>query len=862
MVDRNGRRPGPRWRRGLQIAAACIVVLIGAFAVGSAVAGPFFWYSCSLDGLQIHGPARASVLLSRDGKRLGLLGASGARIPVSLPKVSPALRKAIVDTEDRRFYDNNGIDYIGILRALRSDVTSGQFAQGASTIEQQLVRNLYLDPQQSLGRKVREGCLAVQLDRRWSKDRILTAYLNDIYFGHQAYGIEAAARTYFGVHAKNLSLEQAALLAGLPQAPSAYDPISRPGAARTRRAEVLKAMVQAGDLSRRRYRRAVHRPLGLRPRQAPGLSRQTYLSDFITSQLIDQYGAERIRRGGLHIYTTLDLKMQTAATRAIRGTLDRKEDPAGSVVSIDPDTGQIRAMAIAQTGKRISFDVAADGQRQAGSTFKMFVLTQAVQRKINPWSTKYLSAPFLERDNTRIQTFEHTYYGRIPLTKATLLSDNTVFARLTLDVGPKPVADLAEQMGIQSHLKPVPTIGLGANAISPLDLASAYATLAAGGVAHQPTILTKVVFPGGRTVGASRPRGKRVVDEKVAAVVTRILAANVRSGTGTAAALAGRPVAGKTGTTDSFADAWFAGWVPQLTTVAWVGYPTNERPMRNVHGIAGVTGGTLPAQMWHAYMTAALHGQPVEQFASSDAPPYKPWCGRYEFARTWRDARKQDGSCKKHKKKARTTTAKTTTKRKTTTAKTTTVHTTTRTTTLPGTTTTPPPTTTAPPATTTTTPTTTTTATTTTTPTTTTAPTTTPRPDAGNRLGRPVPPQHLCPPLVLVDKRRGDLRPARPPRQRHAALFRELLEHGRAEGVQPLVLGCDLAGQLIALGLPLGHIVLDLEQAVPVADAFLDGAGHAALLLHFAVPTDAAVVLAESSSESRIRAIPRTSVSR
>jgi penicillin-binding protein 1A len=256
----------------------------------------------------------------------------------------------------------------------------------------------------------------------------------------------------------------------------------------------------------------------------------------------------------------------------------------------------------------------------------------------------------------------------------------------------------------------VPSIVLGVNAVSPLDLASAYATLADGGVAHDPSILAKVVFPGGHAERASRPKGRQVVDPRVAAVVTRILAANVRAGTGTAAALTGRPTAGKTGTTDSFADAWFAGWVPQLTTVTWVGYPTGERPMRGVHGIAGVTGGTLPAQIWHAFMTEALRGRSVEQFASPGSPAYERWCGRYQFARTWRDARKQS-ACKheqSHTNKA------TTTRRRTTTAKATTVHTTTRTTTAttttqPTTTTTstttptttaPPPTTTAPPPTT------------------------------------------------------------------------------------------------------------------------------------------------------------------
>jgi penicillin-binding protein 1A len=703
------RKRGLRLKRGLQIVAACIVVLIGAFAVGAAVAGPFFWYPCSLDGLEAHGPSQASILVSSDGTRLGLLGATGVRQPVSLQRISPVMRKAIVDTEDRRFYENNGIDYIGIIRALRSDVSSGGFAQGGSTIEQQLVRNLYLSPQQSISRKLTEGCLAVQLDKQWSKDRILTTYLNDIYYGQEAYGIEAASEAYFGVHAKDLSLEQAALLAGLPQAPSAYDPLNRPDAAKARRAEVLRAMLDAGDISRGRYRKAVHAPLGLHPRPTRGLAGESYLTDFITNQLVNQFGAERVRQGGLRIYTTLDAKMQNAATHAILGTLDRKNDPAGSVVSIDPKTGDIRAMAIAQTGKRISYDLPVDGQRQAGSTFKMFVLTHAVERGINPYTTQYLSAPFVGPNNWHVHTFENTYSGRIPLTQATLLSDNTVYARLTLDVGPKPVAELAHAMGIQSKLKPVPSIVLGVNAVSPLDLASAYATLADGGVAHDPSILTKVVFPDGHTEQASKPKGTRVVDEKVAGVVTRVLEANVRAGTGTAAALSGRPVAGKTGTTDSFADAWFAGWVPQLTTVSWVGYPTKEKPMRGVHGIAGVTGGTLPAQIWHTYMTDALQGQPVAQFATPGSPPYKPWCGRYQFARTWHDARKHDGSCK-HRQGHTTTTKATTHARTTTTATTATTthaHTTTRTITSTQPTTTtppppPPPTTTEPPPTTTT----------------------------------------------------------------------------------------------------------------------------------------------------------------
>src|SRR5436309_3577498 len=290
MGDGNARNGGSRWKRGLQIAAACVVVLIGAFAVGTAVAGPFFWYPCSLDGLEAHGPARASILVSSDGTRLGLLGANGVRQPVSLRRISPVMRKAIVDTEDSRFYSNSGIDYIAIVRALKSDVSAGGIEQGGSTIEQQLVRNLYLTPQQSISRKLTEGCLAVQLDRQWSKDRILDTYLNDIYFGPQAYGIEAAAHRYFGLHAKDLSLDQAALLAGLPQAPSTYDPLNRPDAAKARRAEVLRAMLDAGDITRDHYRKALHSSLGLHPRPTRGLGRQTYLADYITNQLRHEVG--------------------------------------------------------------------------------------------------------------------------------------------------------------------------------------------------------------------------------------------------------------------------------------------------------------------------------------------------------------------------------------------------------------------------------------------------------------------------------------------------------------------------------------------------------------------------------------------
>jgi penicillin-binding protein 1A len=711
-------------RRRLAILAACVAVLVLAFVVGTATAGPFFWYPCSLGNTQANAQGQESVLLASDGTRIGALGASRTRIPVSFDQISPEMRKAMVAAEDRRFYQHGGVDWIGVLRALKSDVGSGSASQGGSTLTQQLVRNLYLGRQRTLTRKLTEACLAEQLDRQWSKDRILTTYLNTIYFGHGAYGIEAAARTYFGVHARQLDLDQAALLAGLPQAPSGYDPFSRPDAARARRAEVLKAMLDTGDIDRSRYVEALRSKIKLHPAKgAAAPAGLAFLDDYVRAQLVSIYGAERVRRGGLRITTTLDATMESAAMRAISGTLDRKGDPAGAVVSVDPKSGEIRALAVAQTGTQLAFDVATEGQRQAGSTFKAFVLTEAVRRGIDPWTTQYLSAPFDGPGNWHVQTYEHTYSGRIPLSQATLASDNTVFARLTLDLGPDRIAELAKQMGVQSTLKPIPSIGLGSNPVTPLDVATAYATLDSGGVEHDPQIVRNVAFPEGGTQKAPTSSPHRVLDDKIAAAVTKVLVANVNGGTGTAAALSGRPAAGKTGTTDSYADAWFAGYVPQLTTVVWVGYPDKERPMRGVHGIAGVTGGTLPAEIWHAYMSEALKGTPVAQFPNPGTPGYTPWCGEYQFARSAANAKGTSGHCNKPTttKKA-TTTAKTTTKKATTQATTQATTTAATTSAPPPTTTTTPPTTTAPPP--------------TTTPTTTAATTTTGTTTHGNGHGK------------------------------------------------------------------------------------------------------------------------------
>ena len=380
----------------------------------------------------------------------------------------------------------------------------------------------------------------------------------------------------------------------MPQSPSAYDPFENPDAALRRRAEVLRAMRDDGAISARPLpRRSAHAAQAPSGRERS--NRRSYLTDWIAAQLIDRYGAERVRRGGLRVYTTLDAQLQREAEQAITKTLDHDGDPAGRAGldrpedRRDPRDGRRPDRAPARVQHR-----RARAERQAGSTFKTFVLTEAVQRGINPWATKYLSAPFLGPRDWHVQTYEHTYSGRIPLSQATLESDNTVYARLTLDMGPARIAKLAHDMGVQTPAQGDPADRPRRDPDQPArPRRRVLHARRERGQAHAAADRARRL-PGEPDRRAEQRPSSRVLDGKVAAQVTKVLVANVQGGTGTAAQLPDRPVAGKTGTTDSYADAWFAGYVPQLATVVWVGYPDRERPMRDVHGIQ-VAGGTFPA---------------------------------------------------------------------------------------------------------------------------------------------------------------------------------------------------------------------------------------------------------------------------
>jgi penicillin-binding protein 1A len=627
-AHRRRQRGKDRRKRRLKLFLVAIVVFLLVLLASGVGAVAKFRSSCDLNKLRPVENGQNSFVYAANGSFLGSIPAEKNRTRVGLHGVSIWERKATVAIEDHRFYEHGGVDYQGIIRAAWSDLRAGHVVQGGSTIAQQLVRNLYISKERTFKRKIKEACLAIKLSRRWSKDRILSEYMNQVYYGNHAYGIEAAAQTYFSKHARQLGLGQAALLAGLPQAPSAYDPFHRPSAALDRRDEVLQAMLRYGDITPAQYQQAVaQRKLRLKPGRLYTRIREPYFFSYVRDQLIAEYGTNTVRSGGLRVYTTIDPRLQRAAVRAIKNTLYLRNDPASAVVSIAPATGAIRAMTAVTPGRTGNqFNLVAQARRQPGSTFKVFVLTAAIAEGMNPDSTYYTSAPFHYQPDPYtpawdVQTYDHTYAGSISVTSATLRSDNTVYAQLTLDVGPDKVAEMAHRLGVKSHLDVVPAMGLGADAISPLEEASAFATIAAGGIYSKPMAITKVVLANGKVdtdAGWSNPQRKRVISDGVASEVTRILEMNIQEGTGVGAYF-GRPSAGKTGTTDNHADAWFSGYTPQLETTVWVGYPGGEIPMESVHGIA-VAGGTFPATIWKLFMEAALWKSPVLNWQSPRNP--------------------------------------------------------------------------------------------------------------------------------------------------------------------------------------------------------------------------------------------------
>ncbi len=572
-----------------------------------------------------------TVVYASNGRRvLAVLRGDEDRVLVATEDMAPIMRQAIVSVEDQRFFDHKGIDVRGVARALWADLRRQAIVEGGSTITQQFVKNAYIRNERTLARKVREAALAWQLEQQWSKDRILTSYLNTIYFGNGAYGIQQASRTYYGKGAKHLELHEAAVLAGVPADPARYDPVTRPRSAKQRRRHVLGLMFEQGKITRAEYLEAVDAPLPLPEKvRLPGTrGPAAYFVNYVKDQLVEKYGAGNVFGGGLKVTSTIDLELQERARAAIEKVLKNPDGPAAALVAVEPATGAVRAMFGGRNFRESQFNLAAQAERQPGSAFKPIVLATAMREGISP-ATSLDSRPVSIDAGDRIwkvTNYDHTYLGDVSLSRAMVSSDNTVYAQLTDIVGPREIVKTAHALGIKSQLDAYFSIGLGSGAVNPLEMTRAYATIANGGrrvdgalLGNTPRVVESVErIRAGRTDDNS-PIPTQVMDADEAAVLTDILQDVVSSGTGTRAQVPGRSVAGKTGTTDNYADAWFVGYTPELAVAVWVGYPDRLRPMLTEFGGEPVTGGTLPAQIWKAFVSSL--DEPDENVAF-EYPPY------------------------------------------------------------------------------------------------------------------------------------------------------------------------------------------------------------------------------------------------
>jgi penicillin-binding protein 1A len=586
----------------------------------------------SLSSLKERDPGSNSEVLAADGSRLGFIQASELRLPAEGNEFPKVLKDATVAIEDRRFYKHEGIDYEGLVRAGVQNLVNKKTVQGGSTITMQLARNLYISNERTYERKIREAKVAEEIENEHSKEWILDKYLNTVPYGtvggQSAIGAKAAARIYFNKRLGELNLREAALLAGLPQAPSLYSPLRSPSAAKGRRDDVLSEMARSGMITRDLAERTMRRGLGLDPSTYFTRRRESYFFDYVKDELIKEYGPKTVRLGGLEVRTTVDLEKQRQARAAIETKLG-EIGPSSAIVTINPRNGYIEAMASSADYGESKFNLAAQGHRQPGSTFKIMALMAALRAGVDPDSTTYVSKSPIRIDDPQfgepfeVETYSGSGLGNVDLRKATLASDNSVYIQLALDLGPDKVKQAAWDMGIRSKLfgYPAETLGGLTDGVSPLEMANAYATIVSGGMRNRPTAITRVTFPDGRKELPARwkVRRTRAFEEGVAAKAVDILVQNIQSGTGTKASI-GCPAGGKTGTTDENTDAWFVGFTPRLSTAVWVGYPNDRTRMTGLYYGANVDGGTFPAEIWGAYMKQAKG-----RFCGDFKPPKTPF---------------------------------------------------------------------------------------------------------------------------------------------------------------------------------------------------------------------------------------------
>lgn len=639
---RHNRGGGARVLRVGLIALFCGAV-ISALCVGAYVLAIASTVQ-KLAGRKAIVAGASSQVFASEGTRLGFIQSEVLRTPVATSQMPQDLRRATVAIEDQRFYENDGIDLTGIFRSAVKDVITGEALQGGSTITMQLVRNLYLgNDVKSIKQKIAEAKLALEYNKVHSKREILTQYLNTVPYttvgGQTALGVQAASRVLFNRPVWQLDLQQSALLAGLPQAPSQYNPLLYPAVAKHRRNEVLSKMAELHYISDSTARATEAMGLQLQRGYYYSRRRENYFFEYVRQLLIERYGRSAVDRGGLKVYTTIDLHMQELAHKAIAEVLNEPGDPSSGIVTIDPHNGYIEAMAQSGNYSESQYNLAAEGHRQAGSTFKAIDLAEALSKGVDPNSTYYVSHTLTPGwlpgyPTYEVKTFENTSLNQsIDLVSATLASDNTVYAQLAADLGEQTITEMAHKMGVKIHLDSYPSEALGGLTIgvSPLEMADVYATLADGGYRNKPIAITKVVFPDGHVDSSwGRPHRKKVLSDGVTSEETKILEENVQAGTAVRSKIS-CPTAAKTGTTEELVDAWLDGYTPEYATSVWMGYPNSRVPMTDVHG-EPQQGGALPAEIWHAYMEPVVNGRCVPFPEPTEPLVYKPFFGKFALA--------------------------------------------------------------------------------------------------------------------------------------------------------------------------------------------------------------------------------------
>ena len=599
-------------------------------------------------------PPASSQIYDINGQEIANVHAAENRRPVKISQVPKDLQNAFVAVEDNRFYEHSGIDPRGIIRALYANISGRAVAEGGSTITQQLAKNAYLTQDRTLKRKVQEVFLALQLERQYTKQEILEMYLNQIYFGQGAYGVQAAAKTYFGKNVEDLDLNECAMLAGIPKSPNYYSPLNNLQAAQERKAIVLSQMAKYGYINSSVATKTKREDLKLvAPAKSNEATAAAYFIDYVTQTMIDKYGADAVYKDGLKIYTTLDMDMQKAAEAAMKQLPTYRRDdagieqPQGALVSIDPHNGYLKAMVGGRGTDQ--FNRATMAVRQPGSAFKPFVFAAALENNFTP-STVINDAP-IDINGWKPQNDSGSFHGRVTMSDVARFSINVPTVKIAQKIGIDKPIYYAQEMGISTFVLDGPqndrqlatALGGMTKGMTPLEITSAYGTFANKGIHVKPVVIVKVLDRNGKVLEETKPEQRSVISEASANELTAMLQGVIKSGTGTRANI-NRPAAGKTGTTSDYHDAWFVGYTPDLVTGVWVGNDDNT-PMR------GVMGGGLPAQIWKEYMVKALEGTPAKNFDGSATAAKSSSVGELEDDKGSSLKKKDDGSKKDSKDK-------------------------------------------------------------------------------------------------------------------------------------------------------------------------------------------------------------------